>query len=153
MVDFEKLDEYAPAFQGHDVGFCCLGTTRRKAGAVSRKLTLFFTGQDSRISPFLPFKDWLYFFYVSVYRGWGLCPQTSEELQVLVSYPAGGLGLWVLCGSTLRSQLPRHLDSLKDPFLAYSFFFSWGHAAVLKCKDVLKSSSAVPSVLYMGYFR
>lgn len=33
VVDFEKLDEYAPAFQGHDVGFCCLGTTRRKAGA------------------------------------------------------------------------------------------------------------------------
>lgn len=33
VVDFEKLDEYASAFQGHDVGFCCLGTTRRKAGA------------------------------------------------------------------------------------------------------------------------
>ncbi|XP_006865898.1 PREDICTED: oxidoreductase HTATIP2 [Chrysochloris asiatica] len=33
VVDFEKLDDYANAFQGHDVGFCCLGTTRRKAGA------------------------------------------------------------------------------------------------------------------------
>ncbi|XP_066220533.1 oxidoreductase HTATIP2 isoform X1 [Saccopteryx leptura] len=33
VVDFEKLDDYASAFQGHDVGFCCLGTTRRKAGA------------------------------------------------------------------------------------------------------------------------
>lgn len=33
VVDFEKLDEYASAFQGHDVGFCCLGTTRGKAGA------------------------------------------------------------------------------------------------------------------------
>ncbi|XP_006892073.1 PREDICTED: oxidoreductase HTATIP2-like [Elephantulus edwardii] len=33
VVDFEKLDEYAAAFQGHDVGFCCLGTTRKKAGA------------------------------------------------------------------------------------------------------------------------
>ncbi|XP_067902608.1 oxidoreductase HTATIP2 [Heterodontus francisci] len=33
VVDFEKLDEYASAFQGHDVGFCCLGTTRAKAGA------------------------------------------------------------------------------------------------------------------------
>ncbi|XP_043561321.1 oxidoreductase HTATIP2 isoform X1 [Chiloscyllium plagiosum] len=32
IVDFEKLDEYAAAFQGHDVGFCCLGTTRAKAG-------------------------------------------------------------------------------------------------------------------------
>ncbi|XP_020011816.1 oxidoreductase HTATIP2 isoform X2 [Castor canadensis] len=32
-VDFEKLDDYANAFQGHDVGFCCLGTTRKKAGA------------------------------------------------------------------------------------------------------------------------
>uniref|UniRef100_A0A673UCB4 Protein HTATIP2 n=1 Tax=Suricata suricatta TaxID=37032 RepID=A0A673UCB4_SURSU len=33
VVDFEKLDDYASAFQGHDVGFCCLGTTRKKAGA------------------------------------------------------------------------------------------------------------------------
>ncbi|XP_038664287.1 oxidoreductase HTATIP2 [Scyliorhinus canicula] len=32
IVDFEKLDEYASAFQGHDVGFCCLGTTKAKAG-------------------------------------------------------------------------------------------------------------------------
>uniref|UniRef100_A0A8C9CNP1 Protein HTATIP2 n=2 Tax=Phocoenidae TaxID=9740 RepID=A0A8C9CNP1_PHOSS len=24
VVDFEKLDDYASAFQGHDVGFCCL---------------------------------------------------------------------------------------------------------------------------------
>lgn len=32
VVDFEKLDDYAAAFQGHDVGFCCLGTTRGKAG-------------------------------------------------------------------------------------------------------------------------
>ena len=35
VVDFEKLDEHAAAFQGHDVGYCCLGTTRAKAGAVS----------------------------------------------------------------------------------------------------------------------
>lgn len=34
LVDFEKLDEYAEAFQGHDVGYCCLGTTKAKAGAV-----------------------------------------------------------------------------------------------------------------------
>uniref|UniRef100_A0A2K6SF62 Protein HTATIP2 n=1 Tax=Saimiri boliviensis boliviensis TaxID=39432 RepID=A0A2K6SF62_SAIBB len=33
VVDFEKLNDYASAFQGHDVGFCCLGTTRAKAGA------------------------------------------------------------------------------------------------------------------------
>ncbi|XP_062950193.1 oxidoreductase HTATIP2 [Cynocephalus volans] len=33
VVDFEKLEDYASAFQGHDVGFCCLGTTRKKAGA------------------------------------------------------------------------------------------------------------------------
>ncbi|XP_048347096.1 oxidoreductase HTATIP2 isoform X4 [Sphaerodactylus townsendi] len=32
IVDFEKLDEFAAAFQGHDVGFCCLGTTKAKAG-------------------------------------------------------------------------------------------------------------------------
>ncbi|XP_041644479.1 oxidoreductase HTATIP2-like [Cheilinus undulatus] len=33
VVDFEKLDDYAAAFQGHDVGYCCLGTTKGKAGA------------------------------------------------------------------------------------------------------------------------
>ncbi|XP_028812656.1 oxidoreductase HTATIP2 [Denticeps clupeoides] len=33
IVDFEKLDNYSAAFQGHDVGYCCLGTTRAKAGA------------------------------------------------------------------------------------------------------------------------
>uniref|UniRef100_A0A5F8GX66 HIV-1 Tat interactive protein 2 n=1 Tax=Monodelphis domestica TaxID=13616 RepID=A0A5F8GX66_MONDO len=33
VVDFEKLDEYASSFQDYDVGFCCLGTTRSKAGA------------------------------------------------------------------------------------------------------------------------
>ncbi|XP_070817072.1 oxidoreductase HTATIP2 isoform X2 [Chaetodon trifascialis] len=32
VVDFEKLDDHAAAFQGHDVGYCCLGTTRAKAG-------------------------------------------------------------------------------------------------------------------------
>ncbi|XP_077779833.1 protein HTATIP2 [Podarcis muralis] len=32
VVDFEKLDESVAAFQGHDVGFCCLGTTKAKAG-------------------------------------------------------------------------------------------------------------------------
>ncbi|XP_038846147.1 oxidoreductase HTATIP2-like [Salvelinus namaycush] len=33
VVDFEKLDDYAAVFQGHDVGYCCLGTTKAKAGA------------------------------------------------------------------------------------------------------------------------
>ncbi|CAL1603102.1 unnamed protein product [Knipowitschia caucasica] len=33
VVDFEHLDDHASVFQGHDVGFCCLGTTRAKAGA------------------------------------------------------------------------------------------------------------------------
>ncbi|XP_062405831.1 oxidoreductase HTATIP2 [Sardina pilchardus] len=32
VVDFEKLDDYAAAFQGYDVGYCCLGTTKAKAG-------------------------------------------------------------------------------------------------------------------------
>ena len=37
VVDFEKLDDYAAVFQGHDVGYCCLGTTKAKAGAVSSR--------------------------------------------------------------------------------------------------------------------
>ncbi|CAJ0966538.1 unnamed protein product [Ranitomeya imitator] len=35
VVDFEKLDEHSSAFQEHDVGFCCLGTTKAKSGEVS----------------------------------------------------------------------------------------------------------------------
>jgi len=33
IVDFEKLSESADAFQGHEIGFSALGTTRAKAGA------------------------------------------------------------------------------------------------------------------------
>lgn len=32
VVDFENLDEYKDAFQGAEVGYCCLGTTRGKVG-------------------------------------------------------------------------------------------------------------------------
>lgn len=31
-MDFEKLSEYSEAFNGHNVGFCVLGTTRGKSG-------------------------------------------------------------------------------------------------------------------------
>ncbi|CAF3688128.1 unnamed protein product [Rotaria sordida] len=31
-IDFDKIDDYAEAFRGADVHFCCLGTTRGKAG-------------------------------------------------------------------------------------------------------------------------
>ncbi|CAG0881436.1 unnamed protein product [Darwinula stevensoni] len=33
VVDFEKLDEYENDFKSFNLGFCCLGTTRGKAGA------------------------------------------------------------------------------------------------------------------------
>ncbi|XP_048825651.1 oxidoreductase HTATIP2-like [Brienomyrus brachyistius] len=33
VVDFENLDNFASAFHGHDVGYCCLGTTKAKSGA------------------------------------------------------------------------------------------------------------------------
>jgi len=35
VVDFENLDAYADAFKDFHVGYCCLGTTRGKSGAVS----------------------------------------------------------------------------------------------------------------------
>ena len=31
-VDFDNLDDHKEAFQGADVAFCCLGTTRAKSG-------------------------------------------------------------------------------------------------------------------------
>ena len=33
VVDFEKLKESPEVFSGFDVGFCCVGTTRRVAGS------------------------------------------------------------------------------------------------------------------------
>ncbi|KAJ3326357.1 hypothetical protein HDV06_000233 [Boothiomyces sp. JEL0866] len=33
IVDFDKLDDYKSAFEDHDIGFCCLGTTRADAGS------------------------------------------------------------------------------------------------------------------------
>ncbi|XP_013789268.1 oxidoreductase HTATIP2-like [Limulus polyphemus] len=32
VVDFEKIEDYGNAFQDLEIGFCCLGTTRGKAG-------------------------------------------------------------------------------------------------------------------------
>ncbi len=33
IVDFEKLEDYGQAFEGFDVGYCCLGTTKGKSGS------------------------------------------------------------------------------------------------------------------------
>lgn len=33
VVDYDKINEYEEAFRGCQIGFCCLGTTRGKAGA------------------------------------------------------------------------------------------------------------------------
>ena len=43
VVDFEKLDDHADVFKNLDVGFCCLGTTRGKAGAVSNSTSSTLT--------------------------------------------------------------------------------------------------------------
>lgn len=32
-MDYEKLNECKDVFSGIDVGFCCLGTTKRDAGS------------------------------------------------------------------------------------------------------------------------
>ena len=32
IVDFDKLEDYAHVFEGFDIGFCCLGTTKGKSG-------------------------------------------------------------------------------------------------------------------------
>lgn len=33
-VDFDRISEFSEAFQGADVGYCALGTTRGKSGVV-----------------------------------------------------------------------------------------------------------------------
>jgi len=32
VIDFDKIGEFSDSFQGFDVGYCCLGTTKGKAG-------------------------------------------------------------------------------------------------------------------------
>ena len=44
-MDFDKLSEHKEAFQGFDQGFCCLGTTKGKAGSVSQA-TLLHANHD-----------------------------------------------------------------------------------------------------------
>lgn len=34
VIDYDKLEDHADAFEGFDVGYSCLGTTRSAAGAV-----------------------------------------------------------------------------------------------------------------------
>lgn len=34
VVDFDKLEDHKDAFEGTQIGYCCLGTTRGKAGKV-----------------------------------------------------------------------------------------------------------------------
>lgn len=58
VVDFEKLDDHAAAFQGHDVGYCCLGTTRAKAGAVSSHIKALYKEIAGELM-------WILQFYVS----------------------------------------------------------------------------------------
>lgn len=41
VVDFENLDAHADSFKNFDVGYCCLGTTRRQAGAVCSSAFFF----------------------------------------------------------------------------------------------------------------
>jgi len=44
-VDFENLDAHTDAFKNFDVGYCCLGTTRAKSGAVSLYNLLRFSNK------------------------------------------------------------------------------------------------------------
>uniref|UniRef100_A0A2K5QI18 NAD(P)-binding domain-containing protein n=1 Tax=Cebus imitator TaxID=2715852 RepID=A0A2K5QI18_CEBIM len=50
LIGRGKLDDYTSAFQGHDVGFCCLGTTGAKGEVEARSEELKF----GRYSVFRP---------------------------------------------------------------------------------------------------
>ena len=65
VVDFEKLKESPEAFSGFDVGFCCVGTTRRVAGSAVR----------------------LYLVYrilLSLFRFWWRSADTFQSKEILV---------------------------------------------------------------------
>lgn len=100
MVDFERLGEHAAAFQGHDVGFCCLGTTRAKAGAVSGDpLTPGEQGSRLFLPCPLPAPPTLL-----PPTGW-LCP-CGSGLRGAGSRAGVGRGLQTLCPAVLPGGKP-----------------------------------------------
>ncbi|KAL8559370.1 hypothetical protein ACOMHN_045090 [Nucella lapillus] len=46
VVDFENLEASRDIFKGADVGFCCIGTTKAKAGAVRQSVSSGFVRVD-----------------------------------------------------------------------------------------------------------
>jgi len=51
LVDFEKLSEHEEAFKDLDVVYCCMGTTRAKAGAEGfRKVDFDYTLESARVA-------------------------------------------------------------------------------------------------------
>ena len=84
VVDFEKLKESPEAFSGFDVGFCCVGTTRRVAGSAVR----------------------LYLVYrilLSLFRFWWRSADTfqSKEILVLVIVPILANKLFRKCSTLI----------------------------------------------------
>ncbi|KAI9151031.1 hypothetical protein H9P43_009646 [Blastocladiella emersonii ATCC 22665] len=67
VVDFEKLDEYRAAFQGHDAAFCSLGTTRAEAGGAEafRRIDHDYVVNAAKLIKEEAGDKPLHFFYVS----------------------------------------------------------------------------------------
>jgi len=51
QVDFDNLKDHAKDFEGFDVGFCCLGTTKSKAGSAEafRKVDFDYVVESARL--------------------------------------------------------------------------------------------------------
>lgn len=46
MINFENITDYKDVFQGIDTGFCCLGTTKGKSGAVCMQIIIHVLVQN-----------------------------------------------------------------------------------------------------------
>jgi len=50
-LDFEKLEDFREEFRGHDIGFCCLGTSRAKSGTEGfKRVDHHYVAESARIA-------------------------------------------------------------------------------------------------------
>ena len=83
-VDFDKLENYEEKFEGYDAGFCCMGTTKKKAGSAEafRKVDYEYVIKTAEIAQK---KGCNKFYLVSSIgadpNSWFLYPQTKGQVE------------------------------------------------------------------------
>jgi len=84
VVDMDRMEESKDKFIGHDVSFCCLGTTRKDAGSAEafKKVDLEYVTNFAKLSKDVGIKHFLHVTsYGSNKNSWFLYPQTKGQAE------------------------------------------------------------------------